>query len=215
MLSVHISARVPDEEDKFLINPYGLSFSQVTTSSLIKVDSEGNKYSDTPFHLNKAAINIHGGILDARSDVQSVLHLHTNAGVAVSSMKDGLLPLNQRSLYFMPITGYHDYEGIAIAANERESLARDLADNWALILKNHGTLTVGRSVGQAFVYAYFLERACQYQVQSLSMGAELTPLSQEIIDLVPTQATHFEHLGKLEWPALLATLDAEDSSFRN
>ena len=215
MLSVHISARVPDEEGRFLINPYGLLFSQVTASSLIKVDSSGKKYSETPFHLNPAAINIHGGILDVREDVASVLHLHTNAGVAVSALKSGLLPINQRSLYFMNIIAYHDYEGIAIEEAERIGLARDLGDKWVMILRNHGTLTVGRTVAQAFVYAYFLERACQYQVQTLSMGAELTPLSQETIDVVPTQIGHFEIAGLLEWPALLATLDAEDPSYRN
>ncbi len=214
MLSVHVSARVPGEEGKFLINPYGVLFHQVTASSLIKVDYEGNQYTQTPFYLNPAAINIHGGILESRSDVASALHLHTIAGTAVSSLKDGLLPLNQRALYFTNITAYHDYEGIAIEDDERETLARDLGDKWVMFLRNHGTITVGRSVAQAYVYAFFLEQACRYQLATQSAGVEITPLPQEVIDKVPEQATHFKSMGRLEWPALLATLDKEDDSYR-
>lgn len=215
MLSTHISARLPDEPDRFLINPHGVLFGQITASSLVKVDYDGNVYSDTDYPLNPAAIVIHGGILQAREDVASALHLHTQAGVAVSTHKEGLMPLNQRALYFQSVLGYHDYEGLAVDESERETLSADLGpDKWALILRNHGTLTVGRSVAQAYVYMFFLERACQIQVATLAGGVELTKLPQDVIDLVPKQATHFKHMGKFEWPALLKLLDQEDASYR-
>ncbi len=214
MLSTHISARVPGEEGTLLINPYGVLFHQVTASSLIKIDYHGTVLSETPFRVNRAAVTFHGGILEARPDVNSALHLHTPAGVAVSTHEHGLLPINQRALYFQPILAYHDYEGIGFDDSERETVARDLGDKWALIMRNHGTLTVGRSVAQAFVYAYFLEQACRYQVATLAAGVPIRELPQSIIDRVAQQATHFANAGVLEWPALLATLDQEDPSYR-
>lgn len=216
MLSAHISARVPDEEGTLLINPYGLLFHQVTASSLIKIDYSGKPLSETPFPINRTAVTFHGGVLEARPDVNSALHLHTTAGVAVSTHQRGLLPLNQRALYFQPMLAYHDYEGLGFDDSERETVAQDLGDKWALIMRNHGTLTVGRSVAQAYVYAYFLERACQYQVATLAAGADtINELPQSVIDRVPEQATHFVRAGLMEWPALLATLDAEDPSYRS
>jgi len=214
MLSTHISARVPDEDGTFLLNPYGVLFQQVTASSLIKVDFSGKLLCATPFLVNPAAIVFHAPIFEARSDVHSALHLHSTAGVAVATQEHGLLPITQRALYFLPILAYHDYEGIGLEDSEREAVARDLGDKWALILRNHGTLTVGRSVAQAYTYMYFLERACQYQVAALAGGAPIRQLSADVIDLVPQQATHFAHAGLLEWPALLATLDAEGAGFR-
>lgn len=214
LLSTHISAGVPGEEGTFLINPYGVLFHQVTASSLIKVDFDGTVLSETPFLVNPAAIVFHAPILEARADVASALHLHSTAGVAVSAQEHGLLPITQRALYFLPILAYHDYAGIGLEDDERDAVARDLGDNWALILRNHGTLTVGRTIGQAFTYMYFLERAFQYQVAALAGGAPIRQLPQDVIDLVPRQATHFEHAGLLEWPALLATLDGEGAQFR-
>ncbi len=214
LLSTHISARVPDEEGAFLINPYGLLFGQINASSLIKVDYDGKLLSESPFPVNPAAIVIHGGVLQSRLDVASVVHLHTPAGVAVSTHRDGLLPLNQRALYFQPVLGYHDYEGLEIDFDARASLIRDLGDNWMLLLRNHGTLTVGRSIGQAWVYTFLLERACQSQVATLAGGIELTQLSPEVRKRVPEQATHFKSMGRFEWPALVALLDREDASYR-
>lgn len=216
MLSTHISARVPDEPNKFLINPYGVLFSQITASSLVKVDYEGAVYSETDYPINTAAIVIHGGLLEARPDIASAVHLHTPAGVAVSTHKEGLMPLNQRALYFQPILACHDYEGLALDMNERDSLVRDLGtENWALLLRNHGTLTVGRSIGQAYVYMFFLERACQMQVQTLAGGVPLTELSDDLINKVPEQAFHWQHMGKLEWPALKKLLDDKESDYKN
>jgi ribulose-5-phosphate 4-epimerase/fuculose-1-phosphate aldolase len=206
MLSTHLSARVPGE-DAYLINPYGILFSQVTASCLIKISLDGKALSDSPFPINPAAVNFHGSVMRARPDVQSAMHMHSTAGVAVSTQKDGLLPLNQRALYFMPILAYHDYAGLGVEDSEGDALARDLGSKWALIMRNHGTLTVGRSVAQAFVYTYFLERACQYQLATQVSGVPLIPLSDDVVAVVPKQAGHFEYAGLMEWPALLATLD--------
>ena len=214
MLSVHISARVPGEENTMLINPYGVLFEQITASSLVKVSFDGTVLSQTPFPINPAGIIIHGGMLSVRPDVNSVLHLHTVAGVAVATHKEGLIPLNQRALYFQPILAYHDYEGIALEEDEQAVLARDFGDKWVMLLRNHGTLALGRSVSQAFVFSYFLEMACKYQIATLSAGVEITRLSQDIIDRVADQITHFKFAGLLEWPALLATLDADGATFR-
>ena len=214
MLSTHISARVPDEPGKLLINPYGVLFNQVTASCLVKTDFHGKQFGETPFPMNPAAIVIHGSILEAREDVESVLHMHTTPGVAVSTHKAGLMPINQRALYFQNILAYHDYEGLALESDERETLVANLHDKWVMILRNHGTLAAGRTIAQAFVYAYMLERSCEYQVATLTGGTPLVELSDDIIKRVPNQATHFVHAGTLEWPALLANLDAEDASFR-
>jgi ribulose-5-phosphate 4-epimerase/fuculose-1-phosphate aldolase len=213
MLSPHLSARVPDDPDKMLLNPYGFLFCQMTASSLIKVDMAGKVLSPTPLFVNPAAVVIHGGILEAREDVASVMHLHTVDGVAVSTHADGLLPLNQRALYFQEILAYHDYEGIALDDDERVSLARDLGDKWLLMLRNHGTLSVGRTVGQAYTYLYFLEMACKYQTRTLSCGVDLIRLPPDVIEKVPKQATHIEHMGTMEWPALRAVLDVAEPEY--
>jgi ribulose-5-phosphate 4-epimerase/fuculose-1-phosphate aldolase len=215
MLSTHLSARVPGEPGHMLINPYGLLFSQITASSLVKVDFVGNRLSDSGFPHNPAAVIIHAAVLEARTDLNAVIHLHTVANVAVATHRDGLLPLNQRALYFLPVLAYHDYEGLALDDAERVSLVEHLGDKRAMILRNHGTLACGNSVGQAYVTAYFLESACQMQVATLSGGVPLTELSDEVIAKVPEQAKHMAHWGRFEWPALLATLDREDASYRS
>lgn len=213
LLSTHLSARVPDESDTMLLNPYGFLFSQITASSLIKVDFSGNVLSPTPLFVNPAAVTIHGGILESRPDVASVMHLHTVDGVAVSTHASGLMPLNQRALYFQDILAYHDYEGLALDDDERVTLARDLGQKWLLMLRNHGTLSVGRTVGQAYTYLYFLEMACKYQTRTLSCGVDLVRLPPEVIDKVPKQATHIEHMGTMEWPALRAVLDVAEPDY--
>jgi ribulose-5-phosphate 4-epimerase/fuculose-1-phosphate aldolase len=214
MLSTHISARVPGEPERFLINPYGVLFSQVTASSLIKIDASGECYNDSPFPLNRAAVNFHGGVMQARPDVHSALHLHSVAGTAVSMLEDGLLPLNQRALYLIPLLAYYDYNGLGTDEEEGPALARALGDKWFLIMRNHGTLSVGRSIGQAFVFAFYLERACEYQLRALACGVPLRKLAPEIVDKVPLQGTHFPRTGLLEWPALLELADRLDPSFR-
>lgn len=215
MLSTHISARVPGEPDRFLINPYGVLFSQVTASCLIKVDAAGNRYSESPHRLNRAAIHFHGGVLTARPDVHSALHLHSVAGTAVSMLEDGLLPLSQRALYIVPLLAYYDYNGLGTEAEEGPALARALRDKWFCIMRNHGTLAVGRTIGQAFVFAFYLERACEYQLRAFATGLPVRRLPQDVIDKVPEQGKHFPHTGKLEWPALMEVADRLDPSFRD
>ena len=215
MLSNHISARVPDEPDMLLINPYGVLFNQVTASCLLKADFHGKVVTETPFPINPTIFTIHGAVLEARQDVNSVVHLHTNAGVGVATQKHGLLPVTQRALYFQNILAYHDYEGIAVDEDERISLKKCVGeDKWLVLLRNHGTLTLGRNIAQAFVYAYSLERACEYQLAAMTGGADLVELSQEIRDTVPKQTGHFKFAGTLEWPALLANLDKTDASYK-
>ena len=212
----HISTRVPGEEGAFLINPYGLLYDQMTASCFIKVDLAGDiLFNPTELGINKAGYIIHSAIHEARADVDCVIHTHTIAGMAVSAMTCGLLPLAQTSMRFAKI-GYHAYEGVAIDAAEKKSLVRDLGDHAGMILRNHGLLVVGASIPEAFYNIFKLERACQVQVAALSCNVELQMPSPEVIDesyrlYLPGTRRPF---GVLEWPALLAKLDKIDPSFR-
>jgi ribulose-5-phosphate 4-epimerase/fuculose-1-phosphate aldolase len=215
LLSTHIAARVPGET-AMLVNPYGVLFEQINASCLVKVDLETLQPIQTsPFLLNPAAIQFHGNVLRARPDAAASVHLHTTAGVAVATHEKGVMPLNQRALFLLPMLGYHDYGGLGTNEDEGPELAKSLGEKWLLIMRNHGTLAIGRTIAQAWVYIYLLERVCQYQVATLAGGQSLTPLPQEIIDLVPRQAAHTQFMGAYEWPALLAKLDRLDPSFRH
>jgi ribulose-5-phosphate 4-epimerase/fuculose-1-phosphate aldolase len=213
----HISTRVPDEEGAFLINPYGLLYDQMTASCFIKVDLAGNiLFNPTELGINKAGYVIHSAIHEARHDVDCVIHTHTIAGMAVSAMKCGLLPLAQTGLRFAKV-GYHDYEGVAIDAAEKKSLVRDLGDHAGMILRNHGLLVVGASIPEAFYNIFKLERACQVQVAALACNVELQMPPASIVDAsyrlyLPQTRRPF---GVLEWPALLHKLDKIDPSFRD
>ena len=213
----HISTRVPGEEGAFLINPYGLLYDQMTASCFIKVNLAGDVlFNPTQLDVNKAGYVIHSAIHEARHDVDCVIHTHTVAGMAVSAMKCGLLPMAQTSMRFAKI-GYHDYEGVAIDAAEKKSLVRDLGDHAGMILRNHGLLVVGGSIPEAFYNIFKLERACQVQVAALSCNVELQMPPQAIIDdsyrlYLPQTRRPF---GVLEWPALLRKLDKIDPSFRH
>ena len=213
----HISTRVPGEEGAFLINPYGLLYDQMTASCFIKVDLAGDiLLNPTELGINKAGFVIHGAIHGARHDVDCVIHTHTIAGMAVSAMKCGLLPIAQTSMRFAKI-GYHDYEGVAINADEQASLLRDLGDYAGMILRNHGLLVVGGSIPEAFYNIFKLERACQVQVAALSCNVELQLPPGEVVNesyrlYLPTTRRPF---GVLEWPALLAKLDKIDPSYRD
>jgi ribulose-5-phosphate 4-epimerase/fuculose-1-phosphate aldolase len=217
MSANHISTRVPGEEGAFLINPYGLLYDQMTASCFIKVNLAGDVlFNPTELTVNKAGYVIHSAIHEARHDVDCVIHTHTVAGMAVSAMKCGLLPLAQTSMRFARI-GYHDYEGVAINAAEKKSLVRDLGDHAGMILRNHGLLVVGASIPEAFYNIFKLERACQVQVMALSCNTELVTPPQEVVDetyrlYLPQTRRPF---GVLEWPALLAKLDKIDPSFRD
>jgi ribulose-5-phosphate 4-epimerase/fuculose-1-phosphate aldolase len=216
MSANHISTRVPGEANAFLINPYGLLYDQMRASCFIKIDLEGNVlFNPTELGINKAGFVIHSAIHGARHEVDCVIHTHTIAGMAVSAMKCGLLPLAQTAMRFAKI-GYHDYEGVAVNLDERQRLVRDLGSHDAMILRNHGLLVVGASIPEAFYNIFKLERACQVQVAVLSCNTEITMPPEDVVNesyrmYLPQTRRPF---GVLEWPALLAKLDQIDPSFR-
>jgi len=215
MVFTHISARVPGPEHHFLINPYGLFFGEITASSLVKVDLDGQIVQDTPYAVNPAGFTIHSAVHAARDDAHYVMHLHTNQGVAVSSHAEGLLPLNQHALIIRPILAYHDYEGIALNLDERERLVADLGDKSVMLLRNHGTMAVGATAGQCWLGMYYLERACMQQVMALSIGRENVLLApQAAQDTVRAQAGNsFIPSGKLAWPGCLRRLERESPGY--
>ena len=178
----HITVRVPSAEDQFLINPYGLFFDEITASSLVKIDLQGRKIGESPFPVNQAGFVIHSAIHAARHDARCVLHTHTVSGIAVSTQRAGLLPISQHALSVIPSLGYHDFEGIATRDDEKPRLVADLGDSTHLILRNHGLLTVGETVADAFVAMYFLESSCAIQVRAQSGGGELISVPKEIME---------------------------------
>lgn len=209
LVFTHVSARVPGPEHHFLINPYGAFFEEITASSLVKVDAEGRSVMDTPFAVNPAGFTIHSAVHAARPDVQCVLHTHTLAGVAVSACEEGLLPLSQQSIFPLASIGYHDYEGVALRDDEKPRLVRDLGDKTSLVLRNHGLLTVGPTVADAFLSMYVLERACEIQLAAQSTGRPLTRIAPDVIGTSQAQARAATRglLGALVWPGLLRRLD--------
>src|SRR5262249_45380017 len=219
LVFTHITVRVPGAEDQFLINPYGLFFDEITASSLVKIDLGGNKVGESPFPVNPAGFVIHSAIHAARHDAKCVLHTHTINGVAVSTQQAGLLPISQHSMSVLSTLGYHDFEGPALNDDEKPRLVADLGDNSCLILRNHGLLTVGETVADAFVAMYYLETSCAIQVRAQSGGGELIPVRKQIIDTAPGQLARAARAGggrgKLVWPGLLRRLDRLDASYRN
>ena len=219
LVDTHISARVPGPEHHFLINPYGLLFEEITASSLIKVDLYGNQLSESQYSINPAGFTIHSAIHEVREDAGCVIHLHTLDGVAVSRCADGLLPLNQIAQYVTHDLAYHDYEGVALDHDERPRLQRDLGTKNHMLLRNHGTLTVGRSVASAFERMYHLERACSIQVRTRTLGATAYPVRDEVVD---KNAKLFDNQDRVElrsnqlvWPPLLRRLDRVNPGYRN
>ena len=217
LVFTHVSARVPGPDDVFLINPYGMLFEEITASSLVKVDLAGNKVSDSTFPVNPAGFVIHSAVHEAREDVACVLHTHTRAGIAVSTQADGLLPISQTSLFPYATLAYHDYEGVALNDDEKPRLVADLGSNNALILRNHGLLTTGPTIADAFLMMYVLETACQIQVMAQSSGGELIQVPQQIVDGIQAQAAEVTKGlgGQLVWPGLLRKLDRLDPSYRD
>ena len=217
LVFTHVSARVPGPEEHFLINAYGMLFEEMTASSLVKVNLAGEKVVDSPHMVNPAGFVIHSAVHDARHDVGCVLHTHTKAGVAVSTQKDGLLPISQTSLFPYATLAYHDYEGVALNDDEKPRLVADLGNNNALMLRNHGLLTVGTTIADAFLMMYVFETACQIQVMAQSSGGELIQVPGPIVDGIQAQAEQVTKGlgGQLIWPGLLRKLDREDPSFRD
>ncbi len=218
LIFTHISARVPGPEHHFLINPYGLMFREITASSLVKVDLQGRAVGDAPPQdVNPAGFVIHSAVHAAREDAACVLHVHSVNGVAVSAQDDGLLPLSQHSIFVLNSLGYHDYEGVALEDDEKPRLVRDLGAHRFLMLRNHGLLTVGRSVAEAFVAMYFFETACMMQVRAQAGGVPLRRIGQRIVDGAGQQWERVTRGagGGLAWPALLRRLDAIDPGYRH
>jgi ribulose-5-phosphate 4-epimerase/fuculose-1-phosphate aldolase len=216
LIFTHLSARVPGPEHHFLLNPYNLMFEEVTASSLVKVDMNGLPVDPTPFITNPAGFTIHSALHMARDDAQAVMHLHTPHGQAVSAHNDGLLPLTQTAMLIRGELAYHDYEGVAVDLSERERLIADLGDKSAMLLRNHGTLAVGESVGECFLKLYFLERACEAQILALSAGTgNLNNPPQGAPELTAEQGKVGLKLAAkaLAWPALLRKAHRLDPSF--
>lgn len=219
LVFTHISARVPGPEHHFLINPYGLLFEEITASSLVKVGLDGNKVSDSPYPVNPAGFTIHSAVHEVREDAGCVMHLHTPDGTAVATLSEGLLPLNQTAQLVLADLAYHDYEGVALDHDERPRLQRDLGEKGTMLLRNHGTLTVGRTVAEAFTRMYFLERACTMQVRTLSAraggGGSLYPTEESVIE--KNKALGKMSLGQiadlLVWPALIRKLGRQSPGY--
>ena len=208
MIFTHISMRVPGPEHHFLINPYGFLFEEMTASSLVKVDLEGAIVAPTAHFINPAGFTIHSAVHAAREDAICVMHLHTDAGVGVAAQKDGLLPISQNSLLVIPQLAYHGYEGVALNLDERERLVRDLGDKKLMLLRNHGTLSVGASAAEAFIGIFFLERACAQQVNAQSAGAQNVLIAPEAAQAeVRGQSGAIGMVAGLAWPALMRKLD--------
>jgi len=216
LIFTHISARVPGPEHHFLINPYGMMFAEITASSLVKVDLDGKIVEPTPYFVNPAGFTIHSAVHAAREDAHCVLHLHTTAGVAVSAHEDGLLPLNQTAMLLVDELAYHEYEGVALDHDERPRLVADLGAKSAMLLRNHGTLTVGPTIASAFLTMYFLERACATQVATLAGNVKIHWPAAEVQALVTKQAAYGrDMLDTLAWTPLIRLLDRTDPSFRD
>src|SRR5712671_5254450 len=184
LIFTHISARVPGADHHFLLNPYGVMFEEVTASSLVKIDLHGNKVMESPYFVNPAGFTIHSAVHEARADALCVMHLHTRHGIAVSAQENGLLPLSQQAMFALSSLAYHDYEGLALDEKEKPRLVADLGDKRSMILRNHGLLTVGRTVAEAFLGMFLLERACKIQILAQAGGGELVEIPSSIIDQV-------------------------------
>jgi len=216
LIFTHISARIPGPEHHFLINPYGLLFEEITASSLIKIDQQGEKLSESPHPVNRAGFVIHSAVHAVREDAGCVLHTHTRAGVAVSAQAGGVLPISQQSTFVLASLGYHSYEGVALHDAEKPRLQADLGQANHLMLRNHGLLVVGSSIPEAFLLMYNFESTCQIQIAAQA-GGTLTQVDPRIIDGVgQAMRTQTSGLGgQFAWPAMLRKLDRTDTSYRD
>ena len=221
LVFTHISAKLPDSvtggEHQFLINPYGLMFNEITASSLVKVDMACNKLHDTPFPVNPAGFVIHSAVHEARPEAGCVLHTHTRAGVAVSAQKHGILPISQQSTFVLASLAYHDYEGVAFRPDEKPRLQADLGAANFLVLRNHGLLTVGKTIADAFLSMHTLENTCRIQIDALAGGGELVRVNPAILagmGEVMKIATAGQG-AQLAWPALLRQVERLDPGYQH
>jgi ribulose-5-phosphate 4-epimerase/fuculose-1-phosphate aldolase len=217
LIFTHLSARVPGGADHFLINPYGMTFDEITASSLVKVDLDGNKVMESPYEINPAGFMIHSAIHAARADAKCVLHVHSVNGAAVSAQQDGVLPISQQSMFVLSSLAYHDYEGVALREDEKPRLVRDLGDKHFFMLRNHGLITVADNVPDAFLFMYTFESACMIQVRAQTGGGKLVAIDPQIIATAQQQAATVTEQagGALAWPALVRKLDRIDPSYRD
>jgi ribulose-5-phosphate 4-epimerase/fuculose-1-phosphate aldolase len=218
LVFTHITAKIPGSDHQFLINPYGQMFEEITASSLVKIDANGVKLDGSnPWPVNPAGFVIHSAIHAARDDAHCVLHLHTPNGVAVSAQQDGLLPISQQSIFVLASLACHDYEGVALNDDEKPRLVRDLGDCNFLLLRNHGLLTLGTTIADAFLLMYLFETSCMIQVRAQAGGGTLRRISQVILDGAAAQSKVVTKGlgGALAWPALLRKLDRIDPSYKN
>ncbi|BBK32613.1 ribulose-5-phosphate 4-epimerase/fuculose-1-phosphate aldolase [Stella humosa] len=220
LTATHISARVPGPDHHFLLNPYGALFDEITASSLVKVDLEGRVIDPPGAEVIPAGFVIHSAVHMAVPELSCVLHTHTAAGVGVATQRDGLLPNTQHSLLIYDAVAYHDFEGAATELEERERIVADLGDKRVLILRNHGLLTVGATVGEAFVWMYRAERACRMQLAFQGAGVPGYPLPDAVVEKTIEQgrkvATSNRHpVGSREWPAMLRLVERIDPSYKN
>ncbi len=211
----HISARLPNS-DEYLVNAFGLAFDEITASNLVKVNLQGQILDDSPFQINPAGFTIHSAIHEVRDDAHCVIHLHTNETIVVSTMEGGLRPICQHAMFPLSAIAYHDYEGLAVNADEKIRLQSDLGTAHTLLLPNHGALTLGPTVGEAFMRWADLQRACEVQVMALATNQPLIPIKQEILDTVKLQQNKV-HTGSTggqkSWPAMLRKVYRIDPSF--
>ncbi|HTU69958.1 MAG TPA: class II aldolase/adducin family protein [Candidatus Baltobacteraceae bacterium] len=216
LVFTHLSARVPGPHHHFLINPYGMLFDEITASSLVKVDLDGNKVMESPYEINPAGFTIHSAIHAARDDAKCIMHVHSLNGIAVSAQEHGVLPISQQSIFVLSSLAYHDYEGVALRDDEKPRLVRDLGDKNFLMLRNHGLLTVAESIPEAFLSLYTFENTCTIQVRAQSCGDKLVSIDPRIIATAQAQAkqvTRGAGGGALAWPGLIRKLDRIDASY--
>lgn len=215
LVFTHLTARVPGPEHHFLINPYGMTFDEITASSLVKVSLDGQKVMDSPFEINPAGFVIHSCIHAAREDALCVMHTHSLNGVAVSAQRDGVLAISQQSLFVLASLAYHDYEGLALRDAEKPRLVADLGSKNFLMLRNHGLLTCASTVADAFLFMYLFEAACMIQVRALAGNRELIPIAKPILDGIQEAAAKVTRGlgGGLAWPGLLRKLDRKNPGY--
>ena len=217
LVFTHLSARVPGPEHHFLITPYGMMFEEITASSLVKVDLQGRKVSQSPYEINPAGFTIHSAVHEAREDALCVMHLHTTDGVAVSAQKDGLLAISQQSLFPLSNLSYHGYEGLALNPDEKQRLVADLGANQFMILRNHGLLTCGETVGDAFLGMYIMQKACEVQIRAQAGGGELLTVPKPIVEGIRKNAKIVTRQSgaMIAWPGLLRMLDRRHAGWRD
>ncbi len=215
LIYTHISMRVPDEPGHFLINPFRLAFREVTASNLVKINYQGEIVGDSPHSVNTAGFVIHGAIHEARPELHAVMHTHSPGGMAVSMLPQGLLPVSQHALIFYKRVGYHKYEGVALSLEERQRLIADLGPHRVMILHNHGLLTAGETMGEAFVNMFNLEKAATAQLAAMAASRELMIPPDAVCELTARQMNdHSRPTGSDEWPSLLRWLDEAEPGYK-